>query len=256
MPTRRCWIAVLLGILLPWAGCAQRVDPEVLETFQEAQKTFDTATKPEDFLKAAAMYQSILDRGVTSGVVLYNQGNALMQAGQRGRAIAAYRQAQRYRPRDPYLEANLRYALGPQDPQDRRPLVEHLLFWQDWLSYPEKLHLAAAVVAITFLLGVAAIAVRKRALARAGLAGLVVGLVAILSAGYDWYRYEYTVHGVVVQREVVARKGNGTSYEPALTAPLTEGTEVKLIARRGDWVLVRIAGGQEGWLPEEAVVVF
>ena len=62
------------------------------------------------------MYQAILDRGYVSGVVLYNQGNAFMRAGQRGRAVAAYRQARRYLGPDPFLEANLAYALGNQPP--------------------------------------------------------------------------------------------------------------------------------------------
>ena len=87
------------------------------------------------------MDQEILDRGLLSGAVLYNQGNAFMRAGQRGRAIAAYRQARRY--------------LGPIrswrpiwptpweiSPARRRPLVEHLLFWQDWISYPAKFQLS------------------------------------------------------------------------------------------------------------------
>ena len=60
-------------------------------------------------------------RGSTTGsaltslsrrAVLYNQGNAWMRAGATGRALAAYRQAQRYRPRDPYLAANLQNALA------------------------------------------------------------------------------------------------------------------------------------------------
>ena len=42
----------------------------------------------------------------------YNLGNAYFRAGEYGRAIAAYRKAKPYRPRDPYLEANLRQALS------------------------------------------------------------------------------------------------------------------------------------------------
>ena len=97
-------VAASLALVVS-SGCGRGVDLDVSRTFQEAQETFDDAEAPEDFLRAAGLYQSILERGVVSGVVLYNQGNAYMRAGQRGRAIAAYRQAQRYRPRDPYLEA-------------------------------------------------------------------------------------------------------------------------------------------------------
>ena len=95
-----------------YVGCGRGVDFEAAHAFQQAQTAFDQAASPEDFLKVAGMYQSILDRGLVSGAVLYNQGNAMMRAGERGRAIAAYREATRYRPTDPYLQANLRYALG------------------------------------------------------------------------------------------------------------------------------------------------
>lgn len=247
----------LMAGLPALCACARSADPESLRIFQEAQKTFDAAAAPDDFRKAAAQYQSILDRGVVSGAVLYNQGNALMRAGQRGRAIAAYRQAERYRPRDPYLEANLRYALGAQSPaEQRRPMIEHLLFWQNWLSYPEKFALAAAVVAITLALGLGGIFLQRRLLARLALVGVAVSILAILSAAYDWYRYDATVHGVTIQDDVVARKGNGASYEPALSAALAQGTELTLVSRRGDWLLVRMAGGQEGWVPEAAVTLY
>lgn len=249
-------LALAATVLLA-TGCAQRPDTEVLRLFQEAQEIFDQARSPDDFLKAAALYQAIVERNVVSGAVLYNQGNALMQAGERGRAIAAYRQAQRYRPRDPLLDANLRYALGVESAADRRrPLVEHLLFWQDWLSYPEKFHLAGAGLAATLTLGLVALGSRRRLWARLALAAAAVSLLLVFSAGYDWYRYDATTHGVIVQRQVIARKGDGLGYEPAFTAALAEGTEWVLIARRGGWLLVRLADGQQGWVPEDAAVLY
>ena len=242
--------------LLLCAGCARGVDLEMAETFQEAQKTFDQARSADDFLRAAGLYQSILDRGVVSGAVLYNQGNAYMEAGQRGRAIAAYRQASRYRPRDPYLEANLEFALGADSPSGRRPMIEYVLFWQDWLSYPEKFRLAAALSLVTFALGTAALFRHRRLLARLTIVGLALTLLFSFSAGYDWYRFEKLVHGVIVEQQVIARKGNGTTYEPAFTEPLTEGAEFHLIERRGAWSLVRLPAGEEGWLENETIVLY
>ncbi len=253
----RIGVVAILFVLLGCAGCSPSVDLEVARAFQEAQKTFDEADSPEDFLRAAGLYQSILDRGVVSGVVLYNQGNAYMRAGRRGRAIAAYRQAQRYRPRDPYLESNLSFALGTENPAGRRrPVVEYLLFWQDWLSYPEKARLTAAAAVVTFVLAVAGLFWHRRLLTRLAIGVLALTLLLAFSTGYDWYRYDYVVHGVVVQDEVIARKGNAASYEPAFTEALTEGTEFRLVEARGDWLLIRLPGGQEGWVERGAVVVY
>ena len=137
-----------------------------------------------------------------------------------------------------------------------RPLVEHLLFWQNWMSYPAKFSLTAAVAGVTFLLGVAALFFARRALWRLAVAGLVVTALFAVSAGYDWYRFDGVRHGVVIRDEVVARKGNAQSYEPAFTEPLSEGTEFEVVDRRGDWMLIRLAGSQEGWIEDDSVVVY
>lgn len=246
----------LLGLLL-LAGCTRPIDSQASRTFLEAQTAFEQAASPEDFARPAAMYQEILDRGVVSGAVLYNQANSFMRAGQRGRAIAAYRRAARYRPRDPRLQANLSYALGGADPRPRqRPLIETLLFWQNWLSYPEKYYLAALAVVVTLTLGLLRRFVWPRLFRRLAIAAAAGTLVLIFSAAYDWYRFDYLVAGVVVQREVIARKGNAASYEPAFTEGLTEGTEFRLLERRGDWLLIRMPGDQEGWVQEETVQLY
>ena len=105
-------LSLVAGSLAASSGCGGRVDPTMFSQFQRAQEAFDQAQQPDEFLRVAALYQEMLDTGLVSGAVLYNQGNAFMRAGQRGRALACYRQAVRYRPRDPYLAANLNYALG------------------------------------------------------------------------------------------------------------------------------------------------
>jgi hypothetical protein len=248
--------AGLFALLVLFAGCSRPLDPDSTKLFQEAEKTFAAAKTPEDFLKAAALDQEILDRGQVSGAVLYNQGNAFMRAGERGRAIAAYRQAQRYLGRDPLLQANLAYALGDRVPVTRRPLIEYLLFWQDWLSYPAKFQLTAAGVMATFLIAVTALFVYRRLMARLALVGAALSLLLAFSAGYDWHRYQWKVHGVVVEKHTVARKGNAESYEPALTAALDEGVEFDLLERRGEWLWIRLAGDQEGWIPEKNAVVY
>lgn len=251
---RALWM-IALGVL-PLAGCRQSLEAETARLVLRAEEAFTAAKTSEDFLRVAGVYQEVLEQGYVSGAAWYNQGNALVRAGQRGRAIAAYRQAARYRPRDPYLEANLRFALGNSAATARPPVIEHVLFWQDWLSYPEKfLALFAAAIA-TVLVGLAAHLTLRRGLTRLAAVGFLVVLILGVSAGYDWYRYEYVIHGVIVEKQIVARKGNADSYEPALTGALAEGTEFTLLERRPDWLLIRLAGGQEGWVPQKAAVTY
>jgi len=252
-------LLTLLAILLvtSYFGCSQQTNFDVQQKFHDAQKAFDTAKTPDDYLKVAGMYQNLLDHGTMSGAVLYNQGNAYMKAGQRGRAIAAYRQAEQFLPTDPYLEANLSYALGDnaQKPH-RRPIIEYLMFWQRWISYGDKFRITGSLSVFTFVLAIVALFFQRRLFTRLAICTAILTALFALSAGYDWYQYDYIEHGVVVKEQTVARKGNSESYEPAFTEPISEGVEFDVVARRGDWVLIRLPGNQEGWVKQDSVVTY
>lgn len=241
---------------LALAGCSGAAELETSRLFQEAQQLFNSAQTPEEYLRAAALYEQLISQGFVNGAVFFNLGNAYMQAGQRGRALAAYRQAKRYRPRDPYLDANLRYALGNRAHREKRSLLEHLLFWQGWLAYPEKFQATAGFAALTLVLALLALFRKERFLwRRLAVTALVVTILVGFSAGYDWYRYERTEQGVVIE-DVTARKGNSETYEVAFTEPLNEGQEFRVVERRTDWVLIRLRGGAEGWIRQEAAVLY
>jgi hypothetical protein len=243
--------------LVLFVGCAPTPDMDVVQQFQAAQQAFDNAETEDDFLRVASLYQAILDRGCQSGAVLFNQGNALMRAGQRGRAIASYRLAQRYRPRDPFLDHNLTYALRTPAGGARRSTIDYFLFWQGWISYAAKFQLLAIAALATFAMGVAAIVFNGRfRLAYVAWAGLALTILLAASAAYDWYRFDVLEHGVVVAPEVVARKGNGESYAPAFTQSLPEGTEFLVNEHRGDWVLIQLPGNQEGWVRRDDVLLY
>ncbi len=80
-----------------------------------------------------------------------NRGNAWFKAGQVGRAIASYRQAQLLAPRDAALRANLQLART----RARGGSVYHADRWRDWLgrlSLNEWAWLTAAAVWAFFIL--------------------------------------------------------------------------------------------------------
>jgi tetratricopeptide (TPR) repeat protein len=235
-----------LLLLLPLLGCTQAIDLPRAQTFEEAGKLYTEGR----YADAATRYQALVDGGLESGAVLYDLGNARLKAGERGRAVAAYRRALFYRPRDPYLRANLAAARATAD-EESRPLSHVILFWHDWVSYPGKFHLLALAATVTFLLAV--LALFRRPLRPAVWAALGVTLLFALSAGLAYEEVARTGHGVVVADGAVARKGNAESFAPAFTETLPEGTEFTVVDRRDGWILVRLPNGPEGWLPTGAV---
>ena len=243
-------------ILLGLTGCGGP-NAEVAGKFREAQRVFDTAESPRDFLRAAGIYQEIREAGVVSGAALYNQGNAYLRAGRRGRAIACYRQAQQFRPRDLQLQSNLRLALGDEPRPPRRWWAPGVFFWQSWLSYREKIWTCSLLVIATLALATGGIlAARPKRWWWATIAVSLLVVVGLLSVALDWYRFEFQTHGVLVREPVVARKGSGETYDSAFERPLPEGTEFELVRRRGRWLLIRLEGRPPSWVRSEDVALY
>src|SRR4051812_16555475 len=104
--------AAIVGIAMLTGSVAAAEPGARGRTFVRALELFDTAKSPADYRQSAALLESLLADGYRNGAVYYNLGNAYFRAGEYGRTIAAYRKAKPFRPRDPYLEANLRQALS------------------------------------------------------------------------------------------------------------------------------------------------
>src|SRR5262249_19285050 len=61
------------------------------------------------FAEAASAYEKLSQTGTVSPALYFNMGNAFFKSGQLGRAVAAYRTAERMAPRDPDVRANLQF---------------------------------------------------------------------------------------------------------------------------------------------------
>src|SRR5579864_6405523 len=156
--------ALLASILLSPAISVAAESGTRERTFLRALEVFDAAKSPQEYGEAAALLESLLADGFRNGAVYYNLGNAWFRAGQYGRAIAAYRKAKAYRPRDPYLEANLRQALSVAPgrlPEAPAAWWTHVLFWSGWLSFPEKAYGAFASFVLAALAASAAVILRR-----------------------------------------------------------------------------------------------
>jgi len=225
-------------------------------TFLRALEVFDAAKTPQDYGESAALLESLLADGFRNGAVYYNLGNAYFRAGQYGRAIAAFRKSKAYRPRDPYLEANLRQALSVAPgrlPEPPSPWWRHVLFWSGWLSFPEKAYGAFAGFMLAAVAACAALFLRRPRAYWASAALVLCACVLSLDAGLAYADISSSRHAVVTD-ETTARKGIGKDYEPAFDQPLKDGAEFTILSESGDWVFGHFEGIGDGWLRREHVV--
>jgi tetratricopeptide (TPR) repeat protein len=245
---------ILMMLIVASPGEVRAADPGTRQrTFVRALEVFDAAKTPADYREAAALLESLLADGFRNGAVYYNLGNAYFRAGEYGRAIASYRKAKPYRPRDPYLEANLRQALSVAPghlPEPPPPWWSHVLFWSGWLSFPEKAYGAFAGCLLGALTACAALLLRRPRAYVIVAALIVIAAVLGLDAGLTYAEIAGSRHGVVTH-ETIARKGIGKDYEPAFDQPLKDGAEFTILSENGDWIFGHFEGIGDGWLRRE-----
>ena len=128
------------------------------------------------------------------------------------------------------------------------------MFWQSWWGYTTKFRVSLLSGLTTLALALGALYFRRGSLKIVTVVSLVAAMLLSGSAALDWYRFTAIERGVVVEDEVMARKGNGESYEPAFDQGLPEGTEFRVLGRRGDWIHIRMSPDEEGWIPSQTTV--
>jgi tetratricopeptide (TPR) repeat protein len=244
---------VLLAVVLTISGCSQPLSSDEVKQFQKGLDEFAQAQKPDDYLSSAQTYLNLVNQGVKSGAVYYNLGNAYAMAGDKPRALAAYRQAVPYMPSNPHLLDNIQSVGGKEQAV---PLFENLFFWQNWISLPNKAFIATILSILTTLTLLAYLIFGKRPILYVGIVFVLLTVCSFVSVQYDYQRFVQTQHGVVTASKVVARKGDADTYAPALTQPLTAGVEFTVSQKRGDWLLINLDDSHEGWIPASSAIVY
>ncbi|MDD5484262.1 MAG: BatD family protein [Kiritimatiellae bacterium] len=156
--------------------------------WEEANAAMQTARTSADYLRAAEIYQRLVDAGVRNGPLFYNMGTALLRAGRDELAVGVFERAERYLGYQPDLEHNLKIASARKTGGNhaRLPWQRVVFFWHFYLACPQRS--AAAVFA--FFLFWLALVLRKAGIGRAinavALAGLVCFIVFATSAAASW----------------------------------------------------------------------
>jgi hypothetical protein len=270
---RAVLLTLLLAVAPDWCSLPQahaddgRLSPErKRDIVRDALKAFDGAvaiaqddhTRAKQlFRQAAAAFESLVTDGARSVALEYNLGNTYFRLGELGRAILHYRRARQLEPSDAKLTANLRYARNRVEPSitasGEQRLLRRLLFWH----YNTSLRTRFWFIVIASLVGWVGLAIwlHRRSNALALLSGLAIALALANAASAGWQLHDETHRppAVVVEGEYVLRLGRGEGYDPAMRQPLGPGVELRVLQQRGDWVEVRLANGQTGWLPAAAI---
>src|SRR3954471_6616181 len=195
------WVLALVALLTSistWAagGDAGRA------LFEEGNKLYEQ----RKYSEAASTYEKAIQNGQSNGPVLFNLGNAFYKAGQPGKSIAAYREAEKTIPRDPGLRYNLQFVRN----QVSGTGASVQKGWKQWLTHL-TLNEWTVLFMCSFWLWMALLALgelrpemRKAMRGYTGWAGLVMALVGG-ALGASAYQQNSERGAVVVVTNAVVR---------------------------------------------------
>lgn len=252
-------LLVLTGTAIAHTGSHAAVpDADLLRSAEaEFQKGKEAADKPAQarthFAAAAHHFDELRKRGIANPDLCRNLGNAELLAGNLGAAIFAYRQGLRLSPNDSALRANLEYARSRvRYPSSGQP--------------PDLPWLPSHVLVLALSLGLytlGCVALTRRLIKGRGTWRVTVLFSGALLAGlglawlqwHDWQQERYPL--VVIARDGVSFvRGNGESYPPHAEVPtLNAGVESRRLFQRGDWLQIRLPGGEVGWVKKDSALV-
>ena len=225
----------LLAAVLLFAGSSPASEAQ----FEEANRLYETGRFPE----AAALYQAATTNGVS---LLFNLGNAHFKAGQLGQAMAAYQRSLRLDPRNPETRANLRFAREQANTQP--PPLSLRQRWMGMLSLGEWTVLASMVITL-FLLLLAVRQLKPEAFVgkplwiRLPATGVVATALLLAMAASDYFSDSHAF--VSVEK---AKVRNGPLEESPESFKATDGMELLVHDRKGDFLEVESLLGLKGWI--------
>src|SRR5882724_8275993 len=199
------------------------------------------------FKEAISGYEALIRAGQWSANVFYNLGNAYFRAGDFGRAILNYERALALERHHPEATANLQIA------RDEARALEMQPSWPERYLQFASINQFSITAAVAFWVGlfcvVGLIFARRRSAAIIAL--LICSLLTFVVAILAIYELDHGSIGrslaIVTGKDVQARLATADTANSVLALP--EGSEIRVLSTRGDWVYAALPNNLRGWIP-------
>jgi tetratricopeptide (TPR) repeat protein len=217
-------------------------------------KKAEEAYDHKRYKEAISAYEQLLGEGYKSWKLHYNIGNAYYRNDELGKAIWHYELARKLNPDDDDVKVNLGIAASKTiDRIDSREnffisaVKTNVLSTFSTRSWAWLSIVFVFLAAIFFLVFTFATSVTfKRFLFVSGILSALLFLVSY-GLGYSALRSRYeNKFAIILSREVKIMNEPTPSANSKFS--LHEGTRVRIVESNGDWMLIKLENGNEGWL--------
>lgn len=213
----------------------------------------------QEYEKAIATYQKILDNNQESAEVYYNLGNAYYKNGQVTEAIISYERAKLLAPNDEDIQFNL--DLANQHVVDAIDPLPQVFFVRWWHSIANKYSADgwAQISVISFILVLVLAGLffftRTSAIKRLsfwfGTLILAISIFSFNFAARQKSRMTSHNYAIITQPSVTVKSSPSESGTDLFL--IHEGLKVQIKDSLGSWREIRLADGNQGWLPVNSI---
>lgn len=235
-------------VLLVFAALYSKAAPESL--LPAAEKAYDQ----KKYAEAATLFEQVLAEGYKSAELYFNLGNAYYRSNKLGKAIYNYERARKINPTDEDISINLGIAQSRTiDKIDSREnffiaavksgvLTSMSTTTWAWMTV---LTLLLSSVAYFLFRHSSSVALRRSMFFTAVV--FFIGFCLTYIFGYSAMKAKYENKFAIILTSEVRIMNEPTPMAKSNFA-LHEGTKIRVLENNGDWVLIKLDNGNEGWL--------
>jgi tetratricopeptide (TPR) repeat protein len=206
------------------------------------------------FKEAVSIYQSVVAEGYQSSALFYNLGNAYFKAGDIPSALLYYEKARLLSPGDEDINFNIRFANArTTDKIDDAPAFFLTKWWTGFFLAISADSLAILAI-ILMLLGSGLLIVYffsrngliKKTAFFSAIAMFIAGIFSVLVAHSQVSYFNENKQAIIFS--TVANVKSSPAGQATTLFVLHDGTKVNIKETSGDWIKIKLANGNEGWL--------
>jgi tetratricopeptide (TPR) repeat protein len=235
-------------IFLLFLTCGLFAEPGAI--LQQAERAYDSKKYPE----AISRYEQLISEGYNSYQLYFNLGNAYYRDNKLGKAIYNYERARKLEPNEEDVNINL--GIASAKTIDKIDSHENFFIsavktgllstfttrtWA-WLSVA-SLFLAA----LFFYLFMSANKILVRRMSFIFVIVFCLGFVLTYFFGYSALSARNNNKFAIITSNEVKIMNEPTDVAKSKFS-LHEGTKIRVVESNGDWVLIKLDNGNEGWL--------
>ena len=246
-------IIVFILLITPFYLIAQETNAQLWE---KANAFYTT----EEYHQAVSIYEQIVQSGEESAKLYFNLGNAYYKTGDVNNAILNYERAKVLAPHDEDIEFNLRIANQFVVTKIEELPQPFFLRWRKSVTdkYPADTWSVISISAfILFLIFLGLFVFSKRITVKR-----VAFWIGILSIVFSGFTFSFANQ----QKKDIKTRNHAIVFCPRVTVKsspsesgtdlflIYEGLKIELTDSLNTWTEIKLADGNEGWLPDSCVV--